>query len=219
MTSTLKLALLAAAAVPLIGLAPVQAADAPSRDQPAAKSTSKGADKAAPMKVSTADYVKKAAIGDMFEIESSKLAAEKATNKDLKNFAQKMVKDHTNSSEKIKDAVKKGKVNDPLPTELDAAHKAQLDKLRAASGAEYDRMYFDAQMKAHHEAHTLHAGYAKTGDNPELKKAAGDIAKVVEGHMKDLDKLQKDNARNSASSSRGVDPAAKSPPAATPPAR
>jgi putative membrane protein len=200
---TLKTLLLAAAALPLMGLGAAQAADAPrTQNQPATKS------QAAPMKVSTADYVKKAAIGDMFEIESSKLAAEKATDKRLKNFAQKMVKDHGNSSEKLKATLSKAKVNEPLPTELDAEHKQTLDKLRAASGAEYDRMYFEEQLKGHREALALHDGYAKSGDNAELKKTAGDITKVVQSHIKELEDIQKDNAKRNASSSRGVDPAA-----------
>jgi len=203
--TTLKTLLLAAAALPLIGIGAVQAADAPknqAQNQPAAKS------QAAPMKVSTADYVKKAAIGDMFEIESSKIAAEKATDKRLKDFAQKMVKDHGNSTEKLKATLTKAKVNDPMPTEMDAEHKQKVDKLRSASGAEFDRMYFEEQTKAHREAHALHDGYAQNGDNAELKKTAADIAKVVQSHIKELEDIQKDNAKRNVSSSRGVDPAA-----------
>jgi len=211
--TTLKTLLLAAAALPLIGIGAVQAADAP-KNQAQTRQAPKN--QAAPMKVSTADYVKKAAIGDMFEIESSKLAAEKANDKRLKSFAEKMVKDHGKSTEKLKATLTKAKVSEQPPTEMDAEHKETLDKLRNASGAEFDRMYFQEQMKGHREAHELHSGYAKTGDNAELKKTAGEIDKVVQSHMKELDNIQKDNAKRNVSSSRGVDPAAPKSAPATP---
>ena len=57
----------------------------------------------------TEDFVKQAAISDMFEIESSKLAQQKA-DADSKAFAEKMIKDHTETSTELKALVSGGKV-------------------------------------------------------------------------------------------------------------
>src|SRR5689334_24900305 len=56
------------------------------------------------------DYVTKAAIGDMFELQSSKLALQKAGDAKVKRFASQMVKDHTASSRKLKSIIKAGEL-------------------------------------------------------------------------------------------------------------
>lgn len=137
-------------------------------------------------RVSVDDYVQKAAIADMFEIESSKLALEKAQSQPLKKLAGMMVDDHGASTSKIKSAVSMGKVSVSLPSELDAKHREALDQLRGLSGTEFDKKYLDVQIKGHEEALQLHQSYAENGDNKALKDAATDIVKVMERHLKEI---------------------------------
>ena len=89
---------------------------------------------------STPDFVKEVAIGDMFEIESSKLAAQRATDEATKNFANQMVKDHTKTSTELKEAVS----NDPktpIPNALDSSHQSKLDKLKGLTGEDFTKQY------------------------------------------------------------------------------
>src|ERR1044071_8421724 len=67
----------------------------------------------------TEDFVKEAAISDMFEIESSKLAQQKA-DADSKTFAEKMIKDHTETNAELKALVSGGKVKAEIPAEMDS---------------------------------------------------------------------------------------------------
>jgi hypothetical protein len=60
---------------------------------------------------STADFVKMVAISDMFEVESSKLALEKKVAAD-QAFAQRMVHDHTQTTEQLKHLVHSDKVKE-----------------------------------------------------------------------------------------------------------
>src|SRR3978361_14373 len=62
----------------------------------------------------TADFVKEAAISDMFEIESNKLGEERG-NAAEKSFAATMVKDHTKTSEELKALVSGGGVQAQIP--------------------------------------------------------------------------------------------------------
>jgi putative membrane protein len=98
---------------------------------------------------STEDFVQKAATSDMFEIQSGQLAATQAENDDVKSFGQKMVDDHTKTSEELKQLVEGGKVQTQLPTELDQEHKADLDQRQQVKGSEFDRTYTNSQVKAH----------------------------------------------------------------------
>jgi putative membrane protein len=124
-------------------------------------------------------YVQKAAVSDLFEIESSKLAATQASNPEVKSFAAMMITDHTQSSQKIAAAAS----GITLPTKLDKPHEEQLAELQKMSGTEFDRSYIEVQVKAHTDALKLHQDYADTGSDAKLKAVAAEIAPVVSHHL------------------------------------
>lgn len=138
---------------------------------------------------STQDFVTQAAISDLFEIQSSKLAAERADDK-TKLFAKKMIEDHEKTSGELKAAVQSGKVKAELPTALDSAHQSKLDKLRDLTGADFTKQYHDDQVTAHKNAVDLFKRYAEGGNNPELKSWAEKTKPHLDEHLKmaqDLD--------------------------------
>ena len=71
-------------------------------------------------RVSTQDFVTKVAISDMMEIQSSELALARQPDTDTKPFAERMVKDHQQTSRELKALVDGGKVKASLPSALDA---------------------------------------------------------------------------------------------------
>ncbi|MBB3911280.1 DUF4142 domain-containing protein [Sphingomonas desiccabilis] len=124
------------------------------------------------------------AASDTFEIESAKIAQDKATAPALKQFAAQMVKDHTASTAKLKTAAASANVT-PAPA-LTAEQNANLEALRAASGAEFDNVYKQQQVAAHQQALSALQGYAANGEAASLKTFASNTAKVVEGHLKEV---------------------------------
>lgn len=139
---------------------------------------------------STQDFVTQAAISDIAEIESSKLAATKTDGK-TKAFAEKMIKDHTETSIELKGLVTGGKVKATLPTEMDAAHKSKIDKLKSLSGASFAKEYDDMQVAAHKEAVSLFERYANGGENAELKAFAAKTLPHLQMHLKMAEDLKK----------------------------
>ena len=71
------------------------------------------------------DFVTKAAIGGMFEVQSSKVAQDKLQDQGLKDFAQKMISDHGAANAKLESIAGEQKLK--VPAELDAAHKSDVD--------------------------------------------------------------------------------------------
>lgn len=139
-------------------------------------------DAAAPM--TGQQFADTAAASDMFELESAKLAQEKATSAPVKEFAAMMIKDHTASTAKLKAAA--GKADPaimPKPA-LNAEQTANLEALRGASGEQFDALYKQQQVMAHQKALAALQGYAANGDVPSLKSFASDTAPVVEAHFK-----------------------------------
>ena len=127
-------------------------------------------------------FVNSMAAGDMFEIESSKLAATMAKSKEVKDFAAMMVKDHTDSSAKLKALT--AALTPPIAVSpmLDPAQEADMAALRSA-GAQFDQLYLRQQTAAHEKALALLQGYGANATVPELKTFATQLIPKIEEHL------------------------------------
>jgi putative membrane protein len=140
-----------------------------------------------------AGYVAMAGAGDLWEIESSKALLDKSANADLKKFAQMMIDNHTESTQKIKTAAQSAKIT-PTPPTLDADQQRMLDEIKAANASGVDEVYTRHQRTAHQKALALHQNYAANGDDQALKKVASEIVPVVQKHMAELGTMGSANA-------------------------
>jgi putative membrane protein len=138
----------------------------------------------------TADFVKEAAISDMFEIASNKLAEDKG-NASEKSFALTMVTDHTKTSTELKTMVSSGKVKADVPAELDSSHQSKLDKLKGESGKDFSSDFDSDQVSAHKDAVSLFERYAKGGDNADLKDWARKTLPTLQHHLEMAQALSK----------------------------
>jgi putative membrane protein len=139
---------------------------------------------------STADFVKEAAISDMFEIESSKLAQDKG-NAAEKSFASQMITDHTKTSTELKELVSSGKVKAELPAAPDSSHQSKLNELKAESGKDFSSDFDSMQVSAHKDAVSLFERYAESGENADLKNWAGKTLPMLKHHLEMAQNLSK----------------------------
>jgi putative membrane protein len=107
----------------------------------------------------------------------------------VKDFANEMVKDHTESTQKLETAAEAQNLKLSPPSKLDADHQQKMDQLKNAKGDAFDKSYMQIQLDAHQKALDLHQQYAKSGDNAQLKQVAGEIAKVVSHHLDEAKKI------------------------------
>lgn len=136
-------------------------------------------------------YVQTAASSDMFEIRSSQLAQKQSQDRQVRDFAQRMIRDHQASTAALKQAVSEGAEGTTIPTEMMPRHAQMLRELeQAATGSDraaFDRLYVEQQRTAHAEALDLHRSMAARGDVPaQLKAFAQSTAQTVEGHRQSL---------------------------------
>lgn len=129
----------------------------------------------------------------VIDINAAKQALSKASNKEVKAFAQDMVRDHEAVNKQALDLVKKLNVtpedNDTSKTlSKQAADKlAELDKL---SGAAYDKAYV-ANEVAYHKAvnGALETLLIPSATNPELKSLLQTGLKIFQGHQQHAEKV------------------------------
>ena len=138
---------------------------------------------------STTDFIQKAAMSDMYEIEAGKIATQKGQTAPVKEFAAMMVEAHSKTTEELKGIVASEKINVDLPTKLDAQHQKLIDDLNAASNADFDKTYAKQQVDGHQQAVDLFDSYAKKGDNAALKAFAQKTLPVIQQHLDAAKKL------------------------------
>lgn len=147
--------------------------------------------KAAPI-VTRAAFAKAAAVSDLYEIQAGRLAEQRSGNQAVRSFADKMVHDHTASSDNLTRLLGTDGVGIGVTptTDLDAPHKAMIEKLAEAAPGDFDRTYADQQVTAHQQAADLFNGYAQGGDAPPLKTFAMHALPMINDHLAKAKQLQ-----------------------------
>jgi putative membrane protein len=141
------------------------------------------------------------------EIELGKLAQGKAENSRVKEFADMMVKDHTEGLDKVRAA------DSSIPTnmKMNAKHQMTYDRLSKLSGAEFDRQYMTA-MTMDHQADVRFleqlSGQGKSGKtgtsgmqrqkpadmsaNADAANVAQELLPTVKHHLQMAQEIQKE---------------------------
>ena len=127
-----------------------------------------------------------AAAGGMAEVETARLALTKASSDAVKQYAQKMIDDHTAANTELMQIA--SMKNLTLPTAPDAKHRAMMAKMEKLSGAAFDREYIMmAGHKDHQAMEKLFRDESMKGRDADLKAFAAKTLPVVQMH---LDKIQ-----------------------------
>jgi putative membrane protein len=127
------------------------------------------------------DFMMKAAVGGMAEVELGRMAAEKAVNSEVKTFGKRMVDDHSRANDELKQLASQKSV--ALPTELDAKHKETMDRLSKLSGAAFDNAYVTEMVKDHTEDVMEFERESTQGQNSDVKGWAAKTLPTLRSHM------------------------------------
>jgi putative membrane protein len=136
-----------------------------------------------------AEFSGKAAVSDMFEVESGKLAVSKAAAGEVKSFGQMMIDAHTKTSAELQKIAADEGFASSLPKALDSKHAGLLQQLKDLSGAPFDRRYVTMQVDAHKQAAALFDAYAAKGANPALKQFAAKTVVDIKKHLEHAQSL------------------------------
>ena len=138
---------------------------------------------------STPEFIQKAAMSDMYEVQAGKLAAEKGQSDAVKQFGQQMVDAHTKTTDELMGIVKSKNIKVDVPTKLDSEHQKLIDDLNSASAKDFDKTYASQQVDAHQNAVKLFKKYAEDGDDPDVKQFAAKTLPAIEHHLDEAKKL------------------------------
>src|SRR5207244_5782457 len=126
-------------------------------------------------------FVGRALAQGLFEVKLSERAVEKATNADVRKFAQKMVNDHKKTNQRLMDLANNMKLG--VVQGFDKESKETLARLGRQEGAAFDREYMKHQVKAHEQAITMFERRAKATTNASVKTFINDTLPDLREHL------------------------------------
>jgi putative membrane protein len=127
-------------------------------------------------------FINSAEEGNLAEIESAKIAEQKATDPAVKDFARRMVTDHTQASQELKALAKSTGVT--LPAEPTAAEANQKDEWQKLSGAKLDDAYLHDQLEDHKQAISVFENEIEHGQNEAVKDYAEKTLPTLQDHIR-----------------------------------
>ncbi|MGB9458495.1 MAG: DUF4142 domain-containing protein [Bryobacteraceae bacterium] len=148
------------------------------------------------LKVDDKLFAKYAAVGAMVDLELSKLATEKASRDDVKEFAQKIVTDNAKANEQLKQVA--SKENIPIPDALGSKDQSRVTKLSKLSGDAFDKAYVKEQLKNQQAEVRDFSAEAQRGTIPNIKAFASNVLPTLQQHLelaKNLNKSEKSAAK------------------------
>ncbi len=137
----------------------------------------------AKMKAANSDnkFILKAASGGMAEVELGKLAVQKATASDVKQFGQHMIDDHSKANDELKTLAAQKQVT--LPSAPDAKEKKLYNRLSKLSGAAFDKAYVHAMLTDHEEDVKEFERESNSGNDPDVKAWAAKTLPTLKDHL------------------------------------
>lgn len=119
--------------------------------------------------------------GNNAEIQTSQMALERSQNQEIRQYAQRMISEHTLANEDL--AEQANQLGITLPAEpVDPLNQAIAARLSELSGTEFDQAYMGAQANAHLRAIALYRTQVAQGQTPELKAYAAELLPSIAEH-------------------------------------
>ncbi len=135
-------------------------------------------------------FVSKAMQGSMAEVQLAQLTLQKSSNDQVKQFAQRMIDDHTKLNEQMKPVAEQ--VGVKAPDQISKNDRKTIAKLQALSGSAYDQAYIKDMVKDHKQDLSQFQTEASSGQDQTVKDAANQGSKVIAQHLQMAQQLAKD---------------------------
>jgi putative membrane protein len=176
------LTITAVTALLLTGVASVRADDKDTSGKASFESRSE--------KTSDKKFAEEAAKGGLAEVKMGELAQQKGESSSVKQFGEKLVKDHQQANEKLKTICQQKSIT--VPTEIETKHQKMLDHLSSLSGAEFDKAFIEHAVNDHKKDVKKFETEANSGEDPAIRSFARETLPTLQAHLKIAQQL-KDN--------------------------
>lgn len=132
-------------------------------------------------------FLEEAVRGNLAEITLGRLAQQRASNSQVREFAERMMNDHRRANDQVLQlADRRGLM---LSNDMTTEQKAIRDRLRRLNGAAFDRAYTQAMVREHRKAVDLFSREARSGSDPEVMALAARMLPQLRTHLEHAEQL------------------------------
>jgi putative membrane protein len=132
----------------------------------------------------------------MTEVELGRLAAERGSTPQVRDFGGMMVRQHTQANQELMTIARRAGLAPPMS--LPPGKQAVQSRLQQAQGQDFDRQYLEQQVAAHLEQRTIFQFAANNASNAELRSFAQKTLPIIEQHIDQLRKMSPASRRISS---------------------
>ncbi|HXH07553.1 MAG TPA: DUF4142 domain-containing protein [Vicinamibacterales bacterium] len=143
------------------------------------------------------DFIEAAVADGLAEVELGRLAQERASDPEVKTFAERMIRDHRRAHDQL--ARLAAQLNVPAPPALEEDQRDLVDRLSKLKGGEFDREYIEAMIDDHEKAVDRFEEMAKADGPPELVSFASSTLPTLREHLQEAERIQQRLERRRAS--------------------
>jgi len=140
--------------------------------------------------LSSSDYkfAVKATKGGQAEVTLGQLAAQKAADPAVKQFAQRMVEDHTKANQQLNQILTQKGATVPDET-VTGSEQREMNRLQKLSGAEFDKAYINHMLRDHKKDVKEFQNESDGAKDPDIKTFATTTLPVLQDHLKMVEDL------------------------------
>ena len=117
------------------------------------------------------------------EVELGRLAEQKAASNEVKQFAQRMIRDHSQANSQLSRLAAQKHVT--LPNDLDVQYEALIGTLSQRSGKDFDQMYMKYMVEDHEGDVSFRFPLeAQSGQDRDVKAWAAQTLPTLQEHLR-----------------------------------
>ena len=119
--------------------------------------------------------------GNIAEVKMGELAQQRGKTKDVREFGETLVADHTAGLQKTSALAKILGVTPPTEPSADAIK--QYEAMAALSGENFDRVFASHMVMGHQQEIAKYTEQTRDGGNPEVAELAKDALPTLQDHL------------------------------------
>lgn len=119
---------------------------------------------------------------NLAEIDAAKLALKKSEDAQIKDFAQRMIQDHSEALGQVSDLARNKQIE--LPPVPNKKHRKAAERMQALAPIEFNAQYAKTAVEDHREVLDLLDKIIAKADDSDLKALAQTLKPKIQEHLK-----------------------------------
>lgn len=135
-------------------------------------------------------FVRQTAVGSLMEIELGRIAKSRGSEREVRDFGNRMIQDHTKALAQTQELAKQKGIT--VPESLDEKRQKAADKFKDVPASEFDARYITHMVRDHEKDLAEAENISKNAQDNDIAEFASRLVPVYRSHLDAARKIQRD---------------------------